>query len=125
MHTKNLVTGMQITQGTTLATPCEPCLKGKQMCAEIHKTTGTQSDVVLSRIFSDVCGHMTKSHENYEYFVTWIDDKSRKVFVNGVKLKSEVVGCLKVFVKRVEVETNHCVVSLCSDRGGKYVASTL
>ena len=41
MHTNNLVTGMQIMQGTTLTTPCEPCLKGKQMCAEVHKTTKT------------------------------------------------------------------------------------
>ena len=60
MHTKNLVTRMQITQGTTLATPCEPCLKGKQMRAEIHKTTGTRSDVVLGRIFSDVCGRIDR-----------------------------------------------------------------
>ena len=40
MHTKQMVTGMDITQGTTLVTACEPCLRGKQTCAEIHKTTG-------------------------------------------------------------------------------------
>jgi transposase InsO family protein len=68
---------------------------------------------------------MTKSHENYEYFVTWIDDKSRKVFVDGIKLKSEVVDRLKTFVERAEVETNHRVVSLRSDGGGEYIAGAL
>ena len=67
---------------------------------------------------------MTKSHENYKYFVTWIDDKSRKVFVNSIKLKSEVVNCLKAFVERVEVKTNHHVVCLCSNGGGEYIACT-
>jgi len=76
MHTKGMVTGMEITKGTTLVTPCEPCLKGKQTRAEIRKSTDTQADVILGCIFSDVCGHMSPSHDNFIYFVTWIDDKS-------------------------------------------------
>ena len=68
---------------------------------------------------------MSSSRENYKYIVTWIDDKSRKVFVDGIKLKSEVVDGLKMFVERAEVETNHRVVSLDSDGGGEYIAGAL
>jgi hypothetical protein len=70
MHTRNIVTEIEIMQGIALVTSCKLYLKGKQTCAEIHKTTGTQADVILGYIFSDICGHMTKSYENYEYFVT-------------------------------------------------------
>jgi hypothetical protein len=125
MYAKNMVTEMDITQGTALVTPCELCLKGKQTCAEIHKTTETQADVILGCIFSDICSHMTKSHKNYKYFVTWIDDKFRKVFINGIKLKSKVVDRLKTFVDCAEVKMNHCVISLHSNGGGKYIAGIL
>ena len=70
MQAKNIITRMEITQGTTLITPCKLCLKAKQTHAEIHETTGTWANVILSHIFSDVCSCMNKSHKNYEYFVT-------------------------------------------------------
>jgi hypothetical protein len=30
MTNRDMVTGMEITRGSTLQTPCEPCVKGKQ-----------------------------------------------------------------------------------------------
>lgn len=35
MQTKSMVTGMDITKGSTLVKPCKPCLKGKQTHTEI------------------------------------------------------------------------------------------
>ena len=63
---------------------------------KIYRHT-VQADIVLGHIFSDVYGHMTKFFEVYEYFVTWINDKSGKVFVNGIKAKSKVGKHLKTF----------------------------
>ena len=68
---------------------------------------------------------MTKSHENYKYFVTWIDNKSRKVFIDGIKVKSEVMDHLKMFVEHAEVKPNCHVIALRSDGGGEYIAGTL
>jgi hypothetical protein len=34
---------------------------------------------------------MMKSYKGYEYFVTWVDDKSRKVFVDGLWAKLESI----------------------------------
>jgi len=76
MVSKNMVNGMEIIRGTSLITPCEPCIKGKQTRAEIKKSTETRADITLGCIFSDICGKIKESYEGYEYFVTWVDNKS-------------------------------------------------
>ena len=87
MQAKGMVTGMEITKGIP-PTPSEPCLKGEtNPRRNPEKTPDTRADVGLSRIFSDVCGRMIKAHGNSKYFVYGADDKSRKVFVDGFRLK--------------------------------------
>jgi hypothetical protein len=123
MQNKRMVTRMEITDSKPITTPCEPCIKGKHTRAEIQKTTETRADTILGRVFSDVCSRMpTKSHEGYQYFVTWVDDKSRKVFVAGLREKSKVARHLKVFISQAKVETGQCVESLRSDGEGKYIS---
>jgi transposase InsO family protein len=126
MVKNGMVKGMEISGTATPTTPCEPCLKGKQTRAEIQKTTETRADTVLGRVFSDVCGKLaTRSHRGFEYFVTFTDDKSRKVFVAGLHQKSEVARHLKAFIARTEVETGHRLKVLRSDGGGEYTGGGL
>ncbi|HEX4706357.1 MAG TPA: reverse transcriptase domain-containing protein, partial [Candidatus Udaeobacter sp.] len=126
MVRKGMVRGMEITNDSTRTLHCEPCLKGKQTRTEIRKATETRADDVLGRIFSDVCGKLpTKSIEGYEYFVTFTDDKSRNVQVFGLKHKSEVAQCLKVFIARAEVETGKRTRILRSDGGGEYTGAVV
>ena len=85
MVRKGLVQGMEIVKGNSPPTPCEPCLKGKQTRAEIRKTTEIRANDILERVHSDLCGKLpTRSHQGYEYFATFVDDKSRKVHVAGL-----------------------------------------
>jgi transposase InsO family protein len=65
------------------------------------------------------------THQGHLYFVTWIDNKSCKVFVAGMCKKSEVVKHFKAFVSWVELETGQSLKILRSDRGGKYIAGEL
>jgi hypothetical protein len=126
MVRKGMVQGMEITGGGTPTAQCEPCIKGKQSHAEILKKTKSRTDTVLGRIFSDVCSKLpTRSIEGFEYFVTFIDDKSRKVLVQGLKKKSEVTRHLKGFVMRAEADTGHHVQVLRSDSGGEYISKEL
>jgi len=82
-----------------------------------------RADLVLGRVFSDVCTlFSTRSHQGFAYFVTWIDNKSHKVFVNAMKEKSEVARHLRTFVAQVELETGHKLKVLRSDGGGEYTA---
>jgi len=94
---------------------------GKQTRAEIRKVAEERSDVVLGRIFSDVCGKLpTRSHHGFEYFATFIDDKSRKVAVAGLRKKSEALHHLKVFITQAEVKTGLRTKAIRSDGGGEY-----
>ena len=65
------------------------------------KTGGERSDKLLGIIHSDVCAKIsTKSLSGAEYFVTFIDDKSRFVWV--YTLKSEVKWSLwKVYCMEI------------------------
>jgi hypothetical protein len=126
MVKKGMVRGMEITGGSTRTMPCEPCLKGKQTHAEIEKSTETRSDAVLGRIFSDVCGKLpTRLHEGFEYFVTFVDDMLRKVFIAGLQQKSDVAQHLKSFTARAELETRKCLQVLRSDGGGEYTGGVV
>jgi len=72
MVRKGMIRGMDITGGYTPSSQiCEPCIKGKQTRAEIRKETDTQADLVLGRVFSDICTlFSTRSHQGFAYFVT-------------------------------------------------------
>src|SRR6267142_74773 len=126
MH-KGMVKGMEIIgNATTLSSTCKPCLKGKQTHTNIRKETGTCTDTVLGHVFSDVCGKLpTHSHQGYLYFVTWVNNKSHKVFVTGLCEKSEVTQHLKAFVSQVELETGKQLKVLRTDRGGEYIGENV
>jgi transposase InsO family protein len=121
MLQKGMVKGMEISDKSPRTHPCEPCLKGKQTQAEISKITEDRSDVILGRIHSDLCGKQpTRTHHGFEYFVTFTDDKSRKVGIAGLRKKSEALHQLKVFIAHAELQTGHKVKIVRSDGGGEY-----
>ena len=126
MVRKGMVKGMEIQGGHSLPEPCEPCVKGKQTCLEIQKTTDNCSTVILKHVFSDVCGKLPMcSHQGFKYFVTWTDDKSRKVNVASLKAKLDVFKHLMQYVVQVELETGLHVKSLHTDGGGKYTGADI
>ena len=87
MVAHGMVRGMETVMGGGVDT-CEPCILGKQTCAEISKHTEPHSDTVLGCIFSDVCGKLpTQSHAGFKYFITFIDDKSCKSLCCGAEVK--------------------------------------
>jgi transposase InsO family protein len=117
---------MEVTGTATHSSPCEPCLKGKHARAEIQKATLTCADTVLAWVFSDLCGKFgTHSHHGFEYFTTFTDDKSRKVFVAGLRRKSNVLHHWQALVACVELETGHHVKALHTDGGGEYTGGKM
>ena len=126
MVRKGMVKGMELVGSHSPPDTCEACLKGKQTRADIQKSTESRATDILGRVFSDVCGKLpTCSHHGFEYFVTWIDDALHKVFVTGLREKSEVVVHLKTFIARIELETGKRLKSLWTDGGGEYIAHTV
>jgi reverse transcriptase-like protein/Pol polyprotein/gag-pre-integrase-like protein/integrase-like protein len=126
MVCKGMVKGMEISGTSTCTMPCEPCFKGKQTHAEIQKHTETCAEVILGCIFSDVCGKLPwRSHKGFKYFMTFINDKSRKVFIAGLHQKSDVAQCLRALIAHVEVETGQNMKALCTDSGSEYTGTAL
>ena len=61
---------------------------------------------LLELVHTDVCQVDTKSHAGLQYFVTFIDDHSRKLWVSPLKTKDQIMPVFKEFHARVERETN-------------------
>ena len=84
----------------------------------IHCTQG-----LLDYIYTDVWGpSKTKSLEGNHYFVTFIDDLFRRIWVLLMKHKDEVFGVFLKWKKMVENQTGKKIKVLRSDNGGEYTS---
>ena len=73
-------------KGITLK-PYENCFAGKQHRVAFCTLPPHHAENVLDIVHTDVCSMTEKSHGGALYFVTFIDDHSRKVFVYVLKHK--------------------------------------
>lgn len=70
---------------------------------------------------SDVCGPMkVQTFTGALYFVTFIDDHSRKLWAYVLKTKGEVLSKFIEFKALVERETGKKIKCIRSDNGGEY-----
>ena len=80
---------------------------------------------ILDLIHSDLCGPMSfVSLRGYEYYVTFIDDHSRKTWIYFLKSKKskEFLQRFQEFKALVENQTGRKIRALRSDNGGEYTS---
>ncbi|XP_069152971.1 uncharacterized mitochondrial protein AtMg00300-like [Solanum lycopersicum] len=99
---------------------CEHCIKGKQTRVKfgtaIHNTKG-----ILDYVHSDVWGaSKTPSLGGKHYFVTFVDDFSRRLWVYTMKTKDEVLGIFLKWKAMIETQSGRKIKCLRTDNGGKY-----
>ena len=99
---------------------CEQCVLGKQKRGKfgiaIHYTEG-----ILDYIHTDIWGPTkTASLGGKHYFVTFVDDFSRRVWVYTMKSKDEVFETFLVWKKMVENQTGRKIKVLRSENGTEY-----
>lgn len=99
---------------------CEHCVLGKQRRVKfgtaIHNTKG-----ILDYVHSDVWGPAkTPSLGGRHYFVTFVDDFSRRVWVFTMKNKDDVLGIFLKWKAQVENQTGRKIKVLRTDNGGEY-----
>lgn len=100
--------------------PCEICTQGKQTRLPFPKK-GTRAISLLQIIHSDVCGPMSvNSIGGAKYYVSFIDDFSRKTFIYIIMQKSQVFECFKKFKALVENQTDKKIKFFRSDGGKEY-----
>jgi transposase InsO family protein len=82
----------------------------------------TKSVGVLDLVHTDVCGPMSRvSLSGREYYLTFIDDYSRKTWIYFMKTKSKVFKRFQEFKALVENQTGKRIKVLRSDNGGEFV----
>ncbi len=102
---------------------CETCIEGKHQRTYFPKDEVIRASKLLELVHSDVCGLMkTTFHGEARYFVTFIDDFSRKIHVYLLKEKGEVFDKFKAYKALVENQTNMKIKTLRSDNGRKIVS---
>lgn len=94
------------------------CLKGKQHRDPIPKRSTWRASQRLELIHAYICGPITPiSNSHKRYLICFIDDFSRKAWVNFLVEKSSAFDSFKYFKKCVEKETGLEIKCLRTDRG--------
>lgn len=120
----HLATGISFTDKKNQLA-CVPCLKGKQSRFPFPKQ-GSRAASILDLIHSDLCGPMeVQSFSGAKYFLTLIDDLSRKVFVYFLKTKEHVKEIFENFKVLYENQLEKFIKIFRSDNGSEYITSEL
>ena len=79
---QSMVVGMDLGKCASQILACEGCVEGKQVRASFPSDGGTRATQVLKLVHFDVCRPMkTLSFGGARYFVTFIDDFSKKMWM--------------------------------------------
>jgi hypothetical protein len=102
---------------------CRGCALGKNAKAAFP-SSDSRSKEILDLVHSDVCGPMSvPSSSGYLYYVTFIDDYSRRTWIFFMKTKDEVFSRFREFRALVENQTGKKIKVLRSDNGGEYTSN--
>ena len=95
-------------------------MKKKPFYTSINKSTHP-----FQLIHSDVVGKFITSYNGFNYYVTFLDDFSRKCWIYLLKNKSDVCNAFIHFHKLMKNTTNYNIVTLKTDNGREYDIANL
>src|SRR3954469_16406153 len=100
---------------------CENCTMNK-LTRVPCPLGGKRSNQLLQVIHTDICGPMnTTTRQGSRYFVSFIDDYSRKAVVYFIATKDQAHEKFDEYKNLVENQTGRRIKTLRPDRGGEYV----
>ncbi|KAE8677858.1 cytochrome P450 71A9-like [Hibiscus syriacus] len=100
---------------------CEHCITSKQHRLKFN-TSNSRGKSVLELVHSDVWQAPVTSLGGAKYFVSFIDDYSRRCWVHPIKKKSDVFSTFKNFKARVELDSGNKIKCFRIDNGGEYTS---
>jgi hypothetical protein len=104
---------------------CKGCALGKNI-KKPFPSSENRSKEILDLIHSDVCSHIPVNYLGGSlYYVTFIDDFSRKTWMYLINTKDEVFGKFQEFKAEVENLTNKKIKTLRSGNVGEYTSKEL
>lgn len=100
---------------------CEACKLGKFRSVSFKSSNKIRSDHPLELLFADVWGPCRVEGRGGErYFLSIIDDFSRRVSVYPMKLKSQVFDIVKLHITRAETYLGRKVKCFRTDNGKEF-----
>jgi transposase InsO family protein len=116
LHKRNLLTGIKLCKLDF----CKYCIMGKQ-CRVRFKTATHKTNGILDYVHSDILGPVRTSLKGgAQYFMSFIDDYSRKAWVYFLENKSEVFVKFKIWKAEVKNQTRRKIKCLRTDNGTEY-----
>ena len=104
---------------------CKHCIFGKQ-CRKKFNAGSHVSKGILDYIHLDLWGPSpTISYGRASYYVMFIDDFSRKVWVYILKRKADLFDTFKQFKVIMEKRTGRTIKCLTTDNGGEFTSFIL
>ena len=98
---------------------CVDCLAGKKKRTSFWSRPPMTQKALLKLVHIDVCQVDTKSHAGSQYFVTFINDHRRKLWVCTLRTKDQVLAAFKEFHAREEREIGRKLNAVRADNGGE------
>jgi hypothetical protein len=98
---------------------CDVCLRAKAHQLPFSQSS-SQSNAPLELVYSDVWGHAVDSFDNTKYYVSFIDDFNKFLWLYLIHHKDEVFKFFKEFQTLVEHIFNHKIIAMHTDWGGEY-----
>ena len=95
---------------------CVDCIKGKQ--TNKSKRGAIKSSTILEIIHTDISSLDMDSH-GHKYFISFIDDFSRYMYLYILYNKNEVLDAFKVFKAEVEKQCRKQINIMKSNRDGE------
>jgi transposase InsO family protein len=118
LHRKGMVEGMS--NFSLDFDFCEHCLYGKKNRVRFP-SGATRAEGILQLVHSGVFGPVSVSSlGKFVYYVSFIDDFSRKTWIHFLRNKSEVFDMFKEFKALVENQTKKRIKVLRTDNGGEF-----
>jgi hypothetical protein len=101
---------------------CASFVLNKHHWDSFEKHASWHASGPLHLFHSDLCGPLSSPYfSGCKYFLTFIDDFSRRTWVYLLKCKREVFDKFLAYKALVEKQYGHLLQSLRTDNGGKYV----
>ena len=100
---------------------CKGCAKGKNT-KKTFPSSKSKAKGILEIIHSDVYGPIN-SLSGYAYYVSFIDDFSRKTWIYFMKNKDEVFSKFKEFKALIKNHTEKKIKTIRSDNGGEFTSN--
>ena len=98
---------------------CVDYIKGKQ--TNKTKKGARRGSNILEIVHTDICGPFSKVCLNGQrYFISFIDDYSRYMYLYLLYDKGEALDAFKVYKAEVEKQLGKPIKIMRSDRGGEY-----